>query len=48
MSESENVESYEIFCYIDDKGRKLYTPSEIYAVYRANYFGTKKVYVDKN
>lgn len=48
MSENEIVDVYEIFYYFDDKGRKLYTPSEIYARFRADFFGTKKVYVEIN
>lgn len=48
MSENEIVEEYELFYYKDDKGRKLFTPSEIYANIRANFFGTFKVYVEKN
>ena len=48
MIENEIVEEYELFWYKDDKGRKLYTPSQIYATIRANFFGTFKVYVEKN
>ena len=48
MSENEIVENYEIFYYFDDKGRKLHTPSEIYARYRADYYGTRRVFVEKN
>lgn len=48
MSENDIVEEYELFCYKDDKGRKLYTPSQIYATIRANFFGTFTVYVEKN
>jgi hypothetical protein len=48
MSENEIVEEYELFYYLDNKGRKLFTPSEIYASIRADFFGTKKVYVEKN
>jgi hypothetical protein len=48
MSEDTNVEDYEIFYYFDSQGRKYYTPSEIYASYRAKHYGTNKVYIEKN
>jgi hypothetical protein len=48
MSEDLNSEVYEIFYYLDSKGVKYYTPSEIYASFRAKYYGTNKVYVEKN
>ena len=46
MSEDTNVEDYEIFYY--SQGRKYFTPSEIYASYRAKHYGTNKVYIEKN
>lgn len=48
MSEDQTIEVYELFCYFDSNGRKLYTPSEIYANYRARFYGTNKVYIEKN
>lgn len=41
-------EDYEIFYYYDSEGKKLYTPSEVFASVRANQNGTKKVFVEKN
>ena len=45
MSETEFLESYEIYSYFDDKGKELFTPSEIYARLRSNFFGTFNVFV---
>lgn len=47
MSETENLESYEIYSYLDNNGKQLFTPSEIYARLRANFFGTLKVFIVK-
>jgi hypothetical protein len=48
MSEDLTIETYEIFYYFDSNGKKYHTPSQVYATLRAKYYGTHKVYVEKN
>lgn len=48
MSEDQIIEDYELFYYYDSNGKKLYTPSEVYASVRARQYGTNKVYLENN
>ncbi len=41
--EEENV----IFYYFNDKGQRLYTSNQEFAVIRAFEFGTNEVYIEK-
>ena len=36
----------EIFYYYDNKGKKFYTSSEVFAVVRAKFYGTIKVFIE--
>lgn len=41
------ITTTEIFYYYDNKGKKFYTSSEVFAVVRANFYGTINVFVEK-
>ena len=47
MSENTEMSIVEIFYYYNDKGQKLYTSNEIFAMARAQQHGTDKVFVEK-
>ena len=47
MSENTETSVVEIFYYYNDKGQKLYTSNEIFAMARARQLGTNKVFVEK-
>jgi|LauGreDrversion4_2_1035121.scaffolds.fasta_scaffold04298_17 hypothetical protein len=48
MSEGTEVIENFIFYYVDQNGRKYYTPSVVYAEIRADFYGTKSVFIEKN
>ena len=48
MSEGTEVIENIIFYYVDQNGKKYYTPSVVYAEIRADFYGTKNVYIEKN
>jgi hypothetical protein len=41
------ITTSEIFHYFDNKGRKLYTSSQVFAEVRAKFYGTINVFVEK-
>jgi hypothetical protein len=43
---TEVIENH-IFYYVDQNGRKYYTPNAVYAELRADFYGTENVYVEK-
>ena len=47
MSENTEMSVVEIFYYYNDKGQRLYTSNEIFAMARAQQHGTDKVFVEK-
>ena len=47
MSENTEMSIVKIFYYYNDKGQKLYTSNEIFAMARAQQYGTDKVFVEK-
>lgn len=47
MSENTEMSVVEIFYYYNEKGQKLYTSNELFAMARAQQCGTDKVFVEK-
>jgi hypothetical protein len=48
MSETVTEQEVELFFYYDEKGIKLYTPNQDFAIIQARHYGTDNVYIEKN